>query len=120
MDQPSAVPSVLASTPVDLIRSGMFSSADQLPSASGVAFTIVDMVPSGAYRATPTAASWPVQPVPDTEKAVSVGLTTFCWSSANFRLPSARAGEAAREAPTAAASALAAARGRPRRMSTPR
>ena len=120
MDQPSAEPSVLASTPVDWTSSGMFRVVDQLPSSPGVVFTMEDMVPSGAKRATPTAASVPVQPVPATEKAVSEGLTMLCWSSANLMAPSARAGEAAREAPMAAAITLAAARGRPRRMSTPR
>ena len=100
----------------------MFSVVDQLPSASGVAFTMVDISPFEVWRAMPTAASLPVQPVPDTEKAVSEGLTMTCWSSANLkaRESPARAGEAAREAPMAAAITLAAARGRPRRMSTPR
>ena len=100
----------------------MFSVVDQLPSASGVAFTMVDIWPLEVWRAMPTAASLPVQPVPDTEKAVSEGLTMTCWSSANLkaRESPARAGEAAREAPMAAAITLAAARGRPRRMSTPR
>jgi len=48
MVQPSVEPSDLASMPVDLMSSGRFNVADQLPSSVVSAFTMEDMVPSGA------------------------------------------------------------------------